>query len=202
MPRTARENQQLYTTLLTYWNATAHDFYLSIITRRKLQQSTLEPTFRDPFRALLDPEAPRRSVLRMKRHADGHHWDDDDDDDDDDNNNDHENEDDQSSQRPSGRRTEQRESNPNARGSSTSMPKGKISEGAVGVKLGNTDVPGGDIVGGGMIWIDISSWQTAGCWVPGGVHGVCPYQAADNTVALQEIIKVSSIGECLKRILQ
>ncbi|KAG0371400.1 hypothetical protein BGZ54_000027 [Gamsiella multidivaricata] len=47
---------------------------------------------------------------------------------------------------------------------------------------------------GGMIWIDISSWQTAGCWVPGGVHGICPYQDPDNTVALQEIIKVSTIG--------
>jgi len=50
------------------------------------------------------------------------------------------------------------------------------------------------VPGGGMIWIDISSWQTAGCWVPGGVHGRCPYQDPDNTVALQEIIKVSTIG--------
>ncbi|KAF9118427.1 hypothetical protein BGW39_001176 [Mortierella sp. 14UC] len=48
--------------------------------------------------------------------------------------------------------------------------------------------------GGGVIWIDISSWQTAGCWVPGGVEGRCPYREPDTTVALQEIVKVSTIG--------
>lgn len=54
--------------------------------------------------------------------------------------------------------------------------------------------PTAAVTGQGLIWIDISSWQTAGCWVPGGVYGQCPYQDPDNTVALQEIIKVSSIG--------
>jgi len=131
----------------------------------------------------------------MKRNADrhSHHWNDDDGGDDDD---DQEDKYDQGPQRSSGHGTNQRGSEPNARGSSTTIPKW-----AAGAKLAKTDaplLPGGDVVGGGMVWIDLSSWQTAGCWVPGGVHGVCPYKAADNTVALQEIIKVSAIGECLK----
>lgn len=61
----------------------------------------------------------------------------------------------------------------------SSIPRAPIAAGLTGV---------------GMIWIDISSWQTAGCWVPGGINGKCPYQEPDNTVALQEIIKVSTIG--------
>ncbi|KAG0228885.1 hypothetical protein BGW42_001895 [Actinomortierella wolfii] len=53
----------------------------------------------------------------------------------------------------------------------------------------------------GMIWIDISSWQTAGCWVPGGTEGLCPYKAPDHTAAMQEIIKVSTIGGVIMLIL-
>ncbi|GJJ76044.1 hypothetical protein EMPS_08403 [Entomortierella parvispora] len=198
VPRTARENQQLYSTLLSYWNTTAHSFYQSVLAHQKLQQRVLEPTLRDPFRAILDPEASRRTVLHMKRHANGHdhRWEDDDDNEETEDDDDQEDEDDQGRQKASGHGTKPRGSQPNARGSSMTTPKGEISEGTGGVRLANTDTPlsPADVLGGGMIWIDISSWQTAGCWVPGGVHGVCPYQAADNTVALQEIIKVSSIG--------
>ncbi|KAG0044783.1 hypothetical protein BGZ83_009932 [Gryganskiella cystojenkinii] len=202
VPRTARENQQLYDTLLGFWNASSHEFYTSLIAQRnQQQQAVLEPTFNNPFRALLDPEAPHRTTVRMKRH-DSHESDGSDDDDEDD---DHREDDDESNNRRqthSGDHGSNRHPGEHGGHSLLGDPKARKSTErngpfALGPTTASKDAPLSPIAGvpgGGLIWIDISSWQTAGCWVPGGVDGVCPYQAADNTVALQEIIKVSSIG--------
>lgn len=109
VPRTSRENQELYHTLLRYWNVTAPAFYASESSKDGRMNVTAMET--------IESAPPLKAI---------------------------------------------------------------------------TGIPGG-----GLIWIDISSWQTAGCWVPGGVHGICPYREPDNTVALQEIIKVSTIGKAL-----
>lgn len=154
----------------------------------------------------MDPEAPRRTVLRMKRYE-SHETDEDD------------VKDDRKSEFDDG--GWEKEDNEHGRGqrqrhygddassqrsrengehslpgySAVRKSAGRNGAHAAGPITASKDTPLAGVSGGSMIWIDISSWQTAGCWVPGGVNGACPYQAADNTVALQEIIKVSLIGK-------
>ncbi|KAF9345170.1 hypothetical protein BGX34_004972 [Mortierella sp. NVP85] len=184
VPRTAQENQQLYRTLLQYWNTTAPPYYASLMDRQRREQQAIElARLRDPFRELLDKETVKTAAPHVKRqdiYNDGDVID--------------------------------SEGQGSSLSTSTALPNEHGRQSAPANASGNGDgqtpvveVKGAiepapplkavtGVPGGGMIWIDISSWQTAGCWVPGGVHGRCPYQDPDNTVALQEIIKVSTIG--------
>ncbi|KAF9961166.1 hypothetical protein BGZ65_011151 [Modicella reniformis] len=190
VPRTARENQLLYKTLLSYWNVTAPLFYASLMDHQ-----------RHASHELLD-KGDVASMLQKRRHSSNDSDENEDEvrgEEDDKDNNDSDNE-------GSG---EQQQGRSSFSLSSTS-PSFKEHGGRTASRSGDNGwmemttkdatestpplkaIP--NVPGGGMIWIDISSWQTAGCWVPGGVHGICPYQEPDNTVALQEIIKVSTIG--------
>ncbi|KAF9348993.1 hypothetical protein BGX26_012645 [Mortierella sp. AD094] len=193
LPRTARENQLLYTTLLSYWNATVPSVFASFLEYQgRRVQNAIQLTSRGV------PYAEDHDVALQKRYRRGEGDKDEEegneinDDDDDHDGTDSGNE---GSKEQKGRPS----SSPSLPNLRLRNPKSKTSE-KEGVMLKNsqrtisplTTIAG--LPGEGMIWIDISSWQTAGCWVPGGPHGICPYQEPDNTVALREIIRVSTIG--------
>ncbi|KAF8938510.1 hypothetical protein BGZ58_000766 [Dissophora ornata] len=164
VPRTARENQLLYKTLLSYWNETSPSFYKSLMALQRKELNIAQPV--------------HAAIMHHKRR----HREDPDHD-----SSEYEESDDGTERGQHGRSA----SSPLPWARSHRMQGLKAKEVS---KVPSTATVVGGTSDGGMIWIDISSWQTAGCWVPGGVHGICPYQDPDNTVALQEIIKVSTIG--------
>ncbi|KAF9923683.1 hypothetical protein FBU30_006238 [Linnemannia zychae] len=195
VPRTGRENQMLFSTLRAYRNSTAPTFFQQLSSFLPGSSKTyIEP----PIGHLSDP-ATGGSIKRHKKREEkaenvrSHHFtryedNDDDDGDGDDNDDDVYDDDDNSNKRNTGR------NNPNI----PSLSKEARAKDGTGANPKETKAvpiravaPDTD---DGVVWIDISSWQTAGCWVPGGVDGTCPYRAPDNTVALQEIVKVSTIG--------
>ncbi|KAG9067670.1 hypothetical protein KI688_011257 [Linnemannia hyalina] len=185
VPRTARENQMLYSTIQAFRNTTAYSSLPSSqpLTLGQLEKSasSLKPAFNrftdavsDVFKNLKKREE-RTGKLQPPHDKSKSHDDDEDD-----------------ARSNNGRKaqsvSDEHQQQQQHSGGSTAT---RIKE----VKAEPTAMAGAnDQSGGGVIWIDISSWQTAGCWVPGGSDGICPYQEPDNTVALQDIIKVSTIG--------
>ncbi|KAF9290779.1 hypothetical protein BGZ68_006013 [Mortierella alpina] len=202
VPRTARENQALYSVLQAYLNVTEPVALSALMAKRERKREALRQSLDDPFHALLNSEAGV-SVSHSRRHDSRHARDEDDDDDDEDEDDDSEVDDWDSDHGESEDRKDR-----SSRGiSSATNGRSSHAEGSTNKRYGPGMLAAKDMSGPmaslptardqlreGVIWIDISSWQTAGCWVPGGVHGICPYQDPDNTVALQEIIKVSTIG--------
>ncbi|KAF9113105.1 hypothetical protein BGX27_002215 [Mortierella sp. AM989] len=166
VPRTSRENQLLYSALLSHWNATVPTAFASF---QKRLQNAIQLASRS---AIYSKDNDTMTNKRYRR----------------DENSGGDNEDDSNDEGPEGHKNQSSTlpSSPNvvSGGPTTSKNTQIISPLAAAAGLPNE----------GMIWIDISSWQTAGCWVPGGIEGICPYQDPDNTVALQEIIRVSTIG--------
>ncbi|KAF9932512.1 hypothetical protein BGZ67_004707 [Mortierella alpina] len=198
VPRTARENQALYSVLQAYLNVTEPAALSAMVAKRERKREAIRQSLDDPFHALLNSET-RVSTLHSRRH-DSRHDDDDDDDDDDEEDDDDYDDEDEDHEQPEDHRD--RRSSGTSSASRSSHGKGGANQHSGIGMLAAKDVSGPmaslpsarDQQLEGVIWIDISSWQTAGCWVPGGVQGICPYQDPDNTVALQEIIKVSTIG--------
>ncbi|KAG0199833.1 hypothetical protein BGX28_006976 [Mortierella sp. GBA30] len=215
VPRTGRENQALYSALQSYLNATAPTSFAALMAHQKSERDALRLALENPFHALLDP-AVSSAMLHYKRHdtkeKEGNSRDSDDgknkdvsedkadkdeneDEDEDDGEDDGEDDDDDKDQSGDSKdRSSPRKDRPRDSHGHETKGGGLGHLAAKDTTEYATLPPLNGVPGGGMIWIDISSWQTAGCWVPGGVHGICPYQAPDNTVALQEIIKVSTIG--------
>lgn len=192
VPRTARENQILYSAIQAYWNMTGFSSSSSSqsLTLGQLEKSasSLKPAFNrftdavtDAFKNLKKRE--ERPGKLQPRHDKNDSEDDDE-----------EEEDDERDARSNNGRKAQSVSDEHQQQQQHSG--GSTSTSIREIKAEPTVMAGGasEQSGGGVIWIDISSWQTAGCWVPGGSEGICPYQEPDNTVALQEIIKVSTIG--------
>ncbi|KAG0350499.1 hypothetical protein BG005_009943 [Podila minutissima] len=165
VPRTARENQLLYQTLLSYLNETNPSLFNSLMTIQSYDNRLLQAELQSPYSST--------AFLPLRRRHEG------------------EKKDGQDEETDDASEDEDREPKTRSR-----MKKvgGAPPQSAKGVLPMPARAPTAAVTGQGLIWIDISSWQTAGCWVPGGVYGQCPYQDPDNTVALQEIIKVSSIG--------
>ncbi|KAF9188218.1 hypothetical protein BGZ51_000745 [Haplosporangium sp. Z 767] len=159
VPRTARENQALYSTLREHWNITSPNYRSSLMAQQNHKRSAKLQDINSP---LAYSDELLVETAHHKRYFPGK---------------------DDDSDQEDGRLEEHGE--PRIKGRSELTAKDVTREELP---------PISGVLDGGMIWIDISSWQTAGCWVPGGIHGSCPYQDPDNTVALQEIIKVSSIG--------
>lgn len=192
VPRTARENQILYSTMRAYWNMTGFSTSSSSqpLTLGQLEKSasSLKPAFNRFTDAVTDAfknfKKREERVGKLQPRHDKNDSDDGDEDDD---------EDERDAKSNNGRKaqsvSDEHQQQQQHSGGSTAT---RMRE----VKAEPTAMAGGanEQSGGGVIWIDISSWQTAGCWVPGGSDGICPYQEPDNTVALQEIIKVSIIG--------
>ncbi|KAG0339150.1 hypothetical protein BG000_002737 [Podila horticola] len=177
VPRTARENQFLYQALLSYLNETNPGLFDSLMNMQSYENHLLQAELQSPYSSTTFQPLRRR------------HEDEDEDSPDEEEDDESEDED----QGPEQDRTD--EGDPNTR----SRVINKVGEAPPQSAKGVSPMPAkaptvAGLPGQGIIWIDISSWQTAGCWVPGGIHGQCPYQDPDNTVALQEIIKVSSIG--------
>ncbi|KAG0092564.1 hypothetical protein BGZ93_005016 [Podila epicladia] len=164
VPRTARENQLLYQALLSYLNETNPSLFNSLMNIQSYDNRLLQAELLSPYSSTAFQPLSRRHEGEKEDGQD-------------------EGTDDQREIREPKTRLRMKE---------------KIGEAAPQAVKGVLPMPAraptAAVTGQGLIWIDISSWQTAGCWVPGGVHGKCPYQDPDNTVALQEIIKVSSIG--------
>ncbi|KAF9217368.1 hypothetical protein BGZ59_004678 [Podila verticillata] len=160
VPRTARENQLLYQTLLRYVNVTNPGLFKSITNMQ---------AYENRLQAALKPY-PSNTFLHRR----------------------HENEDDDAKKGDKDGEEKEAKKEPRTRMDKVVGEAPPQSKSMVSPTQGASNTAGQ--AGTGMIWIDISSWQTAGCWVPGGIQGKCPYQDPDNTVALQEIIKVSSIG--------
>lgn len=203
VPRTARENQALYSVLQAYLNVTEPVALSALMAKRERKREALRQSLDDPFHALLNSEAGV-SMSHSRRHDSRHARNDDDEDDDEDEGDDSEVEDWDSDHGESEDRKHRLLSGISSatNGRSSHAEDGANKRHGPGMWAAK-DMSGPlaslptarDQLREGVIWIDISSWQTAGCWVPGGVHGICPYQDPDNTVALQEIIKVSTIGK-------
>ncbi|CAO3568537.1 unnamed protein product [Mortierella alpina] len=212
VPRTARENQALYSALQAHLNVTEPVAVSAMIARRERKREAIRQSLDDPFHTLLISDA-RASTIHSRRRNSRHNDDHDSDDNDDDDSKDEDADDDsivddwdhdhKDLRDRRGRLLSRASSALNERSSheegdeeEEEEHRGAHHHGGLGM-LTAKEVSGpkaSDQQPEGVIWIDISSWQTAGCWVPGGVQGICPYQDPDNTVALQEIIKVSSIG--------
>ncbi|KAF9944746.1 hypothetical protein BGZ72_002039 [Mortierella alpina] len=194
VPRTARENQALYLMLQSYLNMTEPIALSALIAKRERQREAVRQSLDNPFHALMNSEVGG-SMLHRRRHDSKHDNDDDDDsaakerDGDDEEPEDHRDRLSSAVSSSSNRRSNRGEYGAANKHSGPGMFAAKDMAGPLA-----SLPPARDQQREGVIWIDISSWQTAGCWVPGGVHGICPYQDPDNTVALQEIIKVSTIG--------
>ncbi|KAF9138836.1 hypothetical protein BG015_002243 [Linnemannia schmuckeri] len=184
VPRTVRENQILYATIQAYWNKTTSSTSsssqsLSLGRLGEKSASLLKPVISrwtdavtDAFKHLKKREEMTRKIQpRHDKSDDGGE--------------------ERDAKSINGRKSQAVSDGQHQQHSGSSTAT-RIRE----AKAEPTIMAGGanEIPGGGVIWIDISSWQTAGCWVPGGSEGICPYQDPDNTVALQEIIKVSTIG--------
>ncbi|KAF9318921.1 hypothetical protein BG003_010337 [Podila horticola] len=177
VPRTARENQFLYQALLSYLNETNPGLFNSLMNMQSYENRLLQAELQSPYSSTTFQPLRRR------------HEDEDEDSRDEEEDDESEDED----QGPEQDRTD--EGDPNTRSRVIDKVGKAPPQSAKGVSPMPAKAPTvAGLPGQGIIWIDISSWQTAGCWVPGGIHGQCPYQDPDNTVALQEIIKVSSIG--------
>ncbi|KAG0305947.1 hypothetical protein BGZ98_003242 [Dissophora globulifera] len=185
VPRTARENQFLYTALLSYWNETSPQFYASIIAKKQEELHAAHLVHhKDPSRVLVDSTPTVLPIIAVrKRYEEGGHKgddneyedDEDDEDSDSDSDNDYGNEiDDDDDDDDHGHDHGHGHDSSQAGHSRPSHPRKSRPGHGHGHGAGNG--------------------KLAGCWVPGGVEGTCPYQAPDNTVALQEIIKVSTIG--------
>jgi hypothetical protein len=202
VPRTGRENQSLYSAIQAYRNATSPASSSTSIQSLSLGDqgkekfaSSLKPVLSrltdaltDAFKNLKKRKDSDRKI--QPRYVEEDNDDDDDDDEDEEDKRDAKANNDRKAQSVSDEQHHQQQQQQQQQTSGSSKAT-KIRE----VKAEPTIVTGADqLSGGGVIWIDISSWQTAGCWVPGGSNGLCPYQDPDNTVALQEIIKVSAIG--------
>ncbi|KAI1318202.1 hypothetical protein EDD11_007085 [Mortierella claussenii] len=188
VPRTARENQILYTTLLSYWNDTTPSFYALLIDRQRYEQQLVELDAKGPYGAILNTASSSAlsRTPQKKEGDDGSYVDD--------HNENGGDFDEERKERSSTYSQYHRHEQPLKDKEKVGVTTTKeLADKAPPFSLSPQQITG-MIPGGGMVWIDISSWQTAGCWVPGGMHGICPYQAPDNTVALQEIIKVSSIS--------
>lgn len=199
VPRTAQENKVLHKTLLEYWNETSPSFYTSILDRQREEQQARElDRIRDePFLELLSKGtlgAPHKRYDPVAAEEDEDQADNNNNTETEINDPDHEGSDEQDGEG----RSPASSSPPLSGGHNGRLASGETDEVPMKVKEPVRQAPPRKAIAGapneGMIWIDISSWQTAGCWIPGGIHGICPYQEPDNTVALQEIIKVSTIG--------
>ncbi|KAG0019151.1 hypothetical protein BGZ81_009903, partial [Podila clonocystis] len=176
VPRTARENQLLYQTLLRYLNETNPGLFNSLKNLQLYENRLLQAELQRPY-------SPTTFQALRRRH-DGEDEGDED-----------EGRDDESEDHDHGREQDRKD---DRESKTCSRVNDKIGEAPPQSAKDVLPMPArapaaAGLPSQGMIWIDISSWQTAGCWVPGGIHGQCPYQDPDNTVALQEIIKVSSI---------
>ncbi|KAG0275961.1 hypothetical protein BGZ95_008173, partial [Linnemannia exigua] len=196
VPRTGRENQILFSTLQAFWNATTPTFFQSL---SEPEPGATTSSLKSVLSRLSDSVASaikhhKRGDVRagriQTRHAieenDG--GDDEEDEEDDEGKRDSKN----NGRKGQSLSTERQHAGNNTRtGVEDSKAKKPSQTPSVAADAATT---ADELSGGGVIWIDISSWQTAGCWVPGGVEGRCPYRDPDNTVALQEIIKVSTIG--------
>lgn len=197
VPRTGRENHSLYSAIQSYWNTTPSASPSSASSQSpqvgaksasslKPVLSRLTDAFTDVFKHLKKRENSARKI--QPRRIEENNYDHDDD-------NDEENRRDArannglKAQSVSDDQHQQQPQKTSGGSPATSVREVK----AEPTNTGESD----QLTGGGVIWIDISSWQTAGCWVPGGSNGLCPYQDPDNTVALQEIVKVSTIGNPL-----
>ncbi|KAF8941245.1 hypothetical protein BGZ47_007456 [Haplosporangium gracile] len=185
VPRTVRENQILYATIQAYWNTTASSSSQSLPLGQLGEKPafSLKPIFSRWTDAVTGAFKNLKQREEMAKKIQPRH-DKNDSDDGGDDKRDTKRKNNRKAQAASDEQQQQRHP-----GSSTAT---RIRE----AKAKPTIMAGGtnEFSGEGVIWIDISSWQTAGCWVPGGSEGICPYQDPDNTVALQEIIKVSIIG--------
>ncbi|KAG0018040.1 hypothetical protein BGZ82_000554 [Podila clonocystis] len=177
VPRTARENQLLYQTLLSYLNETNPGLFNSLKNLQSYENRLLQAELQSPY-------SPTTFQPLRRRHEGEDEGDEDEGRDDESEDQDHGREQDRKDDRESKTRSNVNDKIGEAPPQSAKdvLPMPARAPAAAGLPSQ------------GLIWIDISSWQTAGCWVPGGIHGQCPYQDPDNTVALQEIIKVSSIG--------
>ncbi|KAF9541256.1 hypothetical protein EC957_003271 [Mortierella hygrophila] len=186
VPRTARENQILYSTIQAFRNTTAYSFLPSsqspALGQLEKSASSLKPAFNRFTDAVSDVFKNLKKREERTGKLEPHH----------DKNNSHDDGENDDARSNNGRKaqsvSDEHQQQQQHSGGSTAT---RIKE----VKAEPTAMAGAnEQSGGGVIWIDISSWQTAGCWVPGGSDGICPYQEPDNTVALQDIIKVSTIG--------
>ncbi|KAG0016148.1 hypothetical protein BGZ80_009408 [Entomortierella chlamydospora] len=192
LPRTAHENELLYTALLNYWNATVPSAFASFLEYQGWRAQNPIQLIR---RSVLNVEDSDIMLQKRYRRDEG--------DEDEREENGIDDDGDYGSADSGNEGSKNQKRRPP---SSSSLPNLKprnlryrISE-REGAMLKSSQetmqllatIPG--LPNDGMIWIDISSWQTAGCWVPGGPHGICPYREPDNTVAIQDIIRVSTIG--------
>ncbi|KAK3835003.1 MAG: hypothetical protein J3R72DRAFT_451968 [Linnemannia gamsii] len=193
VPRTGRENQILFSALQAYWNATTPTFFQSLSAP---EPGATASSLKTVFSRLTDTVASaikhhkRRDVRagRIQPRHSKEEYDDDDDEDDDEDKRDSKN----NGRKGQSLSNERQHSGNNA---GTGLQEAKAEKPSQTPSITADAAAAADALsGGGVIWIDISSWQTAGCWVPGGVEGRCPYRDPDTTVALQEIIKVSTIG--------
>ncbi|KAF9103497.1 hypothetical protein BGX29_003315 [Mortierella sp. GBA35] len=184
VPRTGRENQMLFSTLSAYRNLTTTTFFQSLSIR---QTGKFASSLRPVPSQLSDPALANKHNMKRNDRVERRHprSDDNSDDEDDDDNDEEENDSRNNRKAQSPSDEQQHHSGVNM---ATRIRKETIEQATPTPVATNGD----DQIG--IIWIDISSWQTAGCWVPGGIDGICPYRAPDNTAALQEIIKVSIIG--------
>ncbi|KAG0232477.1 hypothetical protein BGW41_001871 [Actinomortierella wolfii] len=169
VPRTARENQALYQTLLQHLNATAPAIFNAVMRQQNLQQWRLQEMSKAKPLGVLELYDPAHVPTLSTMGA-----------------------------------TPAVTTNLSTIGSNVDHMNrdynhnNGINQDQLTALLGGSVLQDGTA---GMIWIDISSWQTAGCWVPGGTEGLCPYKAPDHTAAMQEIIKVSTIGGVIMLIL-
>ncbi|KAF9160524.1 hypothetical protein DFQ26_005422 [Actinomortierella ambigua] len=168
VPRTARENQELYKTLLQLWNDTAPAFFSAVMRQQNLQQEMLKVKLAGTAGLQTEARSPSDSTSLAARNL-GRRKDD-------------------------GGSSEENEHRHHDQTHETENNQDRL----IALAGSGNLLPDGT---SGMIWIDISSWQTAGCWVPGGTEGLCPYRSPDHTAAMQEIIKVSSIGGVIMLIL-
>ncbi|KAF9124590.1 hypothetical protein BGX30_000862 [Mortierella sp. GBA39] len=186
VPRTAQENQILYSTIQAFWNTTAYSSLPSSqpLTLGQLEKSasSLKPAFNRFADAVSGVFKNLKKREERTEKLQPHH----------DKNNSHDNDEDDDARSNNGRKaqsvSDEHQQQQQHSGGSTATRINEVKAEPTAMAEDN------DQSGGGVIWIDISSWQTAGCWVPGGTEGICPYQEPDNTVALQDIIKVSTIG--------
>ncbi|KAG0000975.1 hypothetical protein BGZ79_005251 [Entomortierella chlamydospora] len=153
LPRTAHENELLYTALLNYWNATVPSAFASFLEYQG-------------WRAQNPIQLIRRSVLNV--------------------------EDSDIMLQKRYRRDEGDEDEREENGIDDDGDYGSADSGNEGSKNQKRRPPSSSSLPN--LKPRNLSWQTAGCWVPGGPHGICPYREPDNTVAIQDIIRVSTIG--------
>ncbi|KAF9439126.1 hypothetical protein BGZ76_011364 [Entomortierella beljakovae] len=205
VPRTANENRLLYLALLSYWNATSPAALSTFLrSQSQIQNKLAIPILPRSF--IPEPLSSSSSDKEMSEHRRYRRKYDDDDYDDyeDDYEDDYYDEDEEEYDENGKDKDDDKDHKPKhhhqSPDSKSKKPEPKNNK-AKGEEIHRGNVKALDpaitiaaLPNGGMIWIDISSWQTAGCWVPGGTQGICPYQSPDHTAALQNIVRVSTIG--------